>query len=617
MSDFSGEVPFEFRSSISKMQSGYYGGVRVQLGNMDNFLSTSCVESLEWLHFKTDSKACQLFTSPQHTSLRSRLSSGASEFSNRKSELRDTAPSVHGIIRRGLSVLLTDPDVDFTASVSHPQADNSLNVSRSVTGMLKVNSCSQFPANLPGQSSTFSKQNSMELVDLLLNTDEATEQADIIHYLFITHGPDYQIKLDADSDTSCSVADLLEELYQKSGSLKMWWLVRYSAAMLRKKALSDLLVRQKQVTFGLPAHKECVVTQPISHDEIVEKIEQVCNIGSESTDQDISDYLPNSPHCMLHQELLLYMSMYVRTEPRLFHEMLRVRIGLVIAVMTKELSHCLNCSEEEATSHLLNLSPYELKNFLYHILSAKDFVVLEVEEPQAAVSDTGRVKSRTSSTKHRIFRPALISNSNMCKDLLSTADAEDVCEDSLGQWSRHRRIDGALNRVPVGFYSKIWHVLKQCGGLSVDGTILSHSLVKEMTEGELKFALRVESVLNNITEPEYRQLVVEALCALNIFSQMSRDGRFIPSTISVDDIVHKAYLLFLQDHGMEAGSNHLTTSDGRSKHSCHRLRGICEAFYDSAPSGPYGTIPYMCKAALQVIPLATKQDSDTIECLIQ
>jgi len=45
--------------------------------------------------------------------------------------------------------------------------------------------------------------------------------------------------------------------------------------------------------------------------------------------------------------------------------------------------------------------------------------------------------------------------------------------------------------------------------------------------------------------------------------------------------------------------------------------GICEAFYDSAPSGPYGTIPYMCKAALQVIPLATKQDSDTIECLIQ
>jgi len=38
---------------------------------------------------------------------------------------------------------------------------------------------------------------------------------------------------------------------------------------------------------------------------------------------------------------------------------------------------CYYCVEEEATSHLLNLSPYELKNFLYHILSAKDFVVLE------------------------------------------------------------------------------------------------------------------------------------------------------------------------------------------------------------------------------------------------
>ena len=36
--------------------------------------------------------------------------------------------------------------------------------------------------------------------------------------------------------------------------------------------------------------------------------------------------------------------MFVRTEPRLFHEMIRIRIGLIIAVMTTELSRCLSCS---------------------------------------------------------------------------------------------------------------------------------------------------------------------------------------------------------------------------------------------------------------------------------
>ena len=36
--------------------------------------------------------------------------------------------------------------------------------------------------------------------------------------------------------------------------------------------------------------------------------------------------------------------MFVRTEPRSFHEMIRIRIGLIIAVMTTELSRCLSCS---------------------------------------------------------------------------------------------------------------------------------------------------------------------------------------------------------------------------------------------------------------------------------
>lgn len=76
---------------------------------------------------------------------------------------------------------------------------------------------------------------------------------------------------------------------------------------------------------------------------------------------------------MLTQELVLYLAMFVRTEPCLFHEMLRLRVGLIIRVMASELSRSIKCDSEEATEHLLNLSPFEMKNLLYHILSGKEF----------------------------------------------------------------------------------------------------------------------------------------------------------------------------------------------------------------------------------------------------
>ena len=71
---------------------------------------------------------------------------------------------------------------------------------------------------------------------------------------------------------------------------------------------------------------------------------------------------------MLTQELLLYLAMFVRTEPTLFSEMLRLRVGLIIRVMASELSRSIQCDGDVATDHLLNLSPFEMKNLLYHIL---------------------------------------------------------------------------------------------------------------------------------------------------------------------------------------------------------------------------------------------------------
>lgn len=43
----------------------------------------------------------------------------------------------------------------------------------------------------------------------------------------------------------------------------------------------------------------------------------------------------------------------------------------------------------------------------------------------------------------------------------STYGRQTSKDNRQGQWQRRRRLDGALNRVPVGFYQKVWKVLQK------------------------------------------------------------------------------------------------------------------------------------------------------------
>ena len=65
-----------------------------------------------------------------------------------------------------------------------------------------------------------------------------------------------------------------------------------------------------------------------------------------------------------------------------------------------------------------------------------------------------------------------------------------------------------------------------------------------MTAGELKFSLRVESVLNSLPDPEYRQLVVEVLMVCATLAAINPQ-QHLPGVIVVDEIIHHANALFL------------------------------------------------------------------------
>jgi phosphorylase kinase alpha/beta subunit len=404
-----------------------------------------------------------------------------------------------------------------------------------------------------------------------------------------------------DSGRIVTVRDLLKGLYEKACQEKLWGLVRHTAGMLGKrvedlaKAVTDLLVRQKQVTVGMPPTNEFTITAPLPESELRQLIHEAYG-DDEST-------------AMLTQELLVYLSMFIRTEPQLFHEMLRLRVGLIIQVMAKELSRTLQCDGEQASEHLLNLSPFEMKNLLHHILSGKEFAVSSVARGNFSI---------VSCKSSRVSKRSQIGLGPDPDD-----DPSALIDDRQGQWLRRRRLDGALNRVPRDFYPRVWTVLERCQGIAIEGRVLPQSLTQEMTSNELKFALEVETALNTIPQPEYRQLVVEALMVLTLVTEHNV-SHSLGGIIYVEHLVHKANQLFLEDQRAVSGDATLCcakSKDGSKETTatgnllCGGAAYICQHLYDSAPSGSYGTMTYIARAIACVFECLPKNGE--VDCSIQ
>uniref|UniRef100_A0A4W6CBC5 Phosphorylase b kinase regulatory subunit n=1 Tax=Lates calcarifer TaxID=8187 RepID=A0A4W6CBC5_LATCA len=460
------------------------------------------------------------------------------------------------------------------------------------------------------------------LVRQLKECPTLQDQADILYILYVMKGADWLVELSGPGHGGVSVRSLLEELYVQAGACKEWGLIRYISGILRKRvevlaeACTDLISHHKQLTVGLPPEpRERVITVPLPPEELNTLI-------YEASGQDISI-------AVLTQEIMVYLAMYVRSQPALFGDMLRLRIGLIMQVMATELARSLHCSGEEASESLMSLSPFGMKSLLHHILSGKEFGVERSMRPiqstatSPAISihelgHTGATKTeRTGIHKlkseikqvgiarelHQFYTSKSVNSSwQRCSSpstpsgILSPVgpgpgDGQLHWEERQGQWLRRRRLDGAINRVPVGFYQKVWKILQKCHGLSIDGYVLPSSTTREMTAGEIKFAVQVESVLNHVPQPEYRQLLVETVMVLGLVADVDVDS--IGGIIHVDRILHLANDLFLSDQKLHSASDYFLEKDPAT--------GICNFFYDSAPSGSYGTMTYLSKAAITYV----------------
>ncbi|XP_043425801.1 phosphorylase b kinase regulatory subunit alpha, skeletal muscle isoform isoform X4 [Prionailurus bengalensis] len=580
-------------AALQKMQDGYFGGARIQTGKLSEFLTTSCCTHLSFMDPGPEGK----LYSEDYDDNYNELEPG--DWMNGHSS---TSNDVHMYLPTKI-FQASRPSLNLLDSPHCPREDQVPSV--------------RVEIHLPRDQS--GEVDFKALILQLKETSSLQEQADILYMLYTMKGPDWDTGLY--DEGSATVRELLTELYGKVGEIRHWGLIRYISGILRKKvealdeACTDLLSHQKHLTVGLPPEpREKTISAPLPYEVLTQLIDE----ASEG-DMSIS---------ILTQEIMVYLAMYMRTQPGLFAEMFRLRIGLIIQVMATELAHSLRCSAEEATDGLMNLSPSAMKNLLHHILSGKEFGVERSVRPTDSnvspaisiheIGAVGATKTeRTgimqlkSEIKQAEFRRLSISTESQSNDghplgidltspsFLSPGTSvtpssgsfprgEQTSKDNRqGQWQRRRRLDGALNRVPIGFYQKVWKVLQKCHGLSVEGFVLPSSTTREMTPGEIKFSVHVESVLNRVPQPEYRQLLVEAILVLTMMADIEIHS--IGSIIAVEKIVHIANDLFLQEQKTLGADDTMLAKDPAS--------GICTLLYDSAPSGRFGTMTYLSKAA--------------------
>ncbi|XP_045492082.1 probable phosphorylase b kinase regulatory subunit alpha isoform X5 [Colias croceus] len=643
-----GKIPMAMITTMKKLKSGYINGTRVTLGNLGDFLSTSAITNLSFLGSQEDGYPDKLNPQVQSYLEEHLLKSFSTKFSllsrpaargrslRRRMSVRGAIKKTrsinvdsetlgmegengpHGVLERKPSWLEVDPVYGRSPSPedakrkSFTKGTSTTNLGVTPTIEItkekspsppkeEVMSKSVIVRNRTiseSQSLVYAEQETDELIGMLRETESLDEQGDILQYLVDTHGLEFNTGM-LENGKPVIVKDLLKVLYEKACSEKLWGLVRHSAGMLGKrvedlaKAVTDLLVRQKQITVGMPPNNEYTITAPLPENELRQLIH--CAYGDDEST------------AMLTQELLVYLAMFIRTEPQLFLEMLRLRVGLIIQVMATELSRTLSCDGEEASEHLLNLSPFEMKNLLYHILSGKEFAINSAGRGNFSIVSN---KSNRYGKKSQI----VLEGQNIQGGIEETPTVE---PDRQGQWLRRRRLDGALNRVPRDFYPRVWGVLEKCQGLVIQGKILQPNLTQEMTSGELKFALAVETVLNSIPQPEYRQLVVEALMVLTLLVEYKTINN-LGGMITVEHLVHKANQIFLEDQMRCNGDATLCCAKAGAcggAQVCGGAAGVCQLLYDSAPSGSYGTMTYLARAVAAL--LAGRMPPDTpLECTI-
>uniref|UniRef100_A0A7I4YMH8 Phosphorylase b kinase regulatory subunit n=3 Tax=Haemonchus contortus TaxID=6289 RepID=A0A7I4YMH8_HAECO len=301
----------------------------------------------------------------------------------------------------------------------------------------------------------------------------------------------------------CSIRERMERLYRRVCQLRLWWLVRYCAGRLRKAVnslapgITNMLVRGKQVTLGVRSVREVVICRPISPGELVDTLFSCCP--------------QDEPHvAVMQQELIIACSDLISKTPSAFDGVLTIRLSWLA-----------------------------------------DAITLLLNYVRATGSRIDRASSFTPATPGTTGIPAEFKKS--CIYDLSPTVVKDVVTALMTRKNWHllsplqtRRLNGALNRMPVNFYDRVWTILSR----SKEGIVIASQFLpqqptlSDMTEFELTFAYKIEEMLSRIAHPEYRQLLVELLSIIATILERNPEVMFGSGPVDCDLLIKQGFHLY-------------------------------------------------------------------------
>uniref|UniRef100_F7AVX1 Phosphorylase b kinase regulatory subunit n=1 Tax=Xenopus tropicalis TaxID=8364 RepID=F7AVX1_XENTR len=245
---------------------------------------------------------------------------------------------------------------------------------------------------------------------------------------------------------------------------------------------------------------------------------------------------------VLQQELVIHIGWIISNTPELFSGMLKIRVGWIVHAMRYELKIR---SGDQLERDIYQLSPGEIKELLLYIL-----------QPQ----QQGRC------------------------------------------WLHRRQLDGSLNRNPSGFYDRVWQILERTpSGIIVAGKFLPQQpTLSDMTMYEMNFSLLVEDMLQNIAQPEYRQIVVELLMVVSVILERNPEFEF-QDKVDLDKLVKEAFNDFQQDQSRLQGAE---------------KQDDMTMFYNTPPLGKRGTCSYLTKAVMNMLLEAEVKPSTEDPCIV-
>jgi len=322
------------------------------------------------------------------------------------------------------------------------------------------------------------------------------------------------------------VRDLLEEIYVRAGDLHAWCIIRRCAGLLGKydinleQAATDILVHQHALTLGRAYSGRATLTRPADSSEILQTIRAYNN-------NNVSEHI-------IIQELILYLGMLVKSNPKWFTDMHTVRVGHILQlIVVRQKRESGFGTLDQAFNEVLALPPYQL--FIKVKETLKDY----------------------SNTEEQLDLAETLYYEGDCRELSSASFSSNMDPKDQGDivdWYQWREQQGSVGRENKAFFASVWDILHHCKGLMIGDKLNSknrldsENTLSQMTAGEQSFKLHVSHLLNKIQAPVYRQLTVEALKAIaSIFRENL--SLQIDDTLLTDIIIgHAVRISWLQSH---------------------------------------------------------------------